>query len=109
ELDRAWLAYMKERPLTARGYIDNAHGNWLKKVMEKAHEEEVRVRAEATKGHAVATGPRGGVSEDGWADGPLFRSRAGRGLPRHSGRDRPRVSGHGLGEESPRRPGRTPR
>src|SRR5947209_3363711 len=46
-LDRAWLEYMKARPLTARGYIDNPHGSWLKDVMEKAHQEELRVRNEA--------------------------------------------------------------
>jgi hypothetical protein len=56
ELDRAWLEYMKERPLTARGYIDNEHGNWLKKVMEKAHEEEVQVREEAKKGTLTSPG-----------------------------------------------------
>ncbi len=56
ELDRAWLKYMKERPLTARGYIDNAYGNWLKKVMEKAHAEEVQVREQARKDTLTAPG-----------------------------------------------------
>jgi acylphosphatase len=55
-LDRAWLQYMKERPLTARGYIDNAHGGWLKQVMERAHEEELRVRDEARKGSLTPPG-----------------------------------------------------
>src|SRR5205807_2516498 len=55
-LDRAWLEYMKARPLTARGYIDNPHGSWLKDVMEKAHREELRVRNEAEKGTLVPPG-----------------------------------------------------
>jgi hypothetical protein len=49
-LDRSWLEYMKDRPLVARGYIDNAHGNWLRQVMEGAHQEEVRVREQARAG-----------------------------------------------------------
>lgn len=49
-LDRAWLEYMKVRPMVARGYIDNPHGNWLKKVMEKAHQEEMRLREQARNG-----------------------------------------------------------
>ena len=49
-LDSAWLAYMRERPMVARGYIDNPHGNWLKAVMERAHREEVEVREQALKG-----------------------------------------------------------
>jgi acylphosphatase len=60
ELDRAWLEYMKERVLTARGYIDNEYGNWLKKVMEKAYEEEVRVREEAKKGTLSPPGRENG-------------------------------------------------
>jgi hypothetical protein len=55
-LDAAWLDYMKERPMVARGYIDNPHGNWLKKVMEIAHEEEVRVREQAVKGTLTPPG-----------------------------------------------------
>jgi acylphosphatase len=49
-LDRVWLEYMKERPMVARGYIDNPHGNWLKRVMEETHKEEVSVRESAIKG-----------------------------------------------------------
>jgi hypothetical protein len=55
-LDKVWLAYMRERPMTARGYIDNAHGNWLKPVMEKAHLEELRVREEAEQGTLTPPG-----------------------------------------------------
>jgi hypothetical protein len=49
-LDRAWLEYMKVRPLVARGYIDNPHGNWLKAVMERAYLEELDLREQALKG-----------------------------------------------------------
>ena len=49
-LDRAWLEYMRVRPMVARGYIDNPHGNWLKAVMERAYEEELAVRREALAG-----------------------------------------------------------
>jgi hypothetical protein len=55
-LDKAWLAYMQFRPLTARGYIDNEHGNWLKNVMERAHAEEVRVREAALRGELPPPG-----------------------------------------------------
>jgi hypothetical protein len=50
QLDQAWLEYMKARPLVARGYIDNEHGNWLREVMERAHQEELRVKGEAESG-----------------------------------------------------------
>jgi hypothetical protein len=49
-LDEAWLAYFRERPLVARGYIDNPHGRWLKSVMERVHQEELKVRQEALSG-----------------------------------------------------------
>jgi hypothetical protein len=55
-LDKAWLEYMKVRPLTARGYIDNEHGNWLRRVMEEVHREELRVREEAVNGTLLPPG-----------------------------------------------------
>jgi hypothetical protein len=55
-LDAAWLAYMKERPLVARGYIDNPHGNWLRGVMEKVAEEEQQVRRQAEAGTLAPPG-----------------------------------------------------
>ena len=55
-LDRAWLEYMKVRPLVARGYIDNEHGRWMRKVMEEAHREEQRVREEAARGTLLPPG-----------------------------------------------------
>jgi hypothetical protein len=55
-LDAAWLSYMKDRPMVARGYIDNPHGNWLRGVMEQIHLEEVQVRAAAEAGSLVPPG-----------------------------------------------------
>jgi len=56
QLDAAWLAYMVDRPMIARGYIDNPHGNWLKNVMEKVHQEELQVRDLAKRGTLTAPG-----------------------------------------------------
>ena len=56
QLDAAWLSYMKARPMVARGYIDNPHGNWLRDVMEQVHLEEVRVRAAAEAGKLAPPG-----------------------------------------------------
>lgn len=56
QLDAAWLAYMKERPMVARGYIDNPHGNWLRDVMEQVHQEEVEVREAAKAGTLAPPG-----------------------------------------------------
>jgi hypothetical protein len=55
-LDKAWIQYMQARPLTARGYIDNEHGNWLKTVMERAHAEEVHARDAAHTGTLLPPG-----------------------------------------------------
>jgi hypothetical protein len=56
QLDAAWLAYMKERPMVARGYIDNPHGDWLRDVMEQVHLEEVQVRKSAQAGALAPPG-----------------------------------------------------
>jgi hypothetical protein len=56
QMDAAWQAYMKERPMVARGYIDNPHGNWLRSVMEQVHLEEVKVRTAAEAGTLVPPG-----------------------------------------------------
>jgi hypothetical protein len=56
QLDIAWLAYMKERPMVARGYVDNPHGNWLRGVMEPVHLEEVEVRESAIAGTLAPPG-----------------------------------------------------
>jgi hypothetical protein len=46
-LDRAWLDYMKYRPLVARGYLDNPHGGWMRSVKDQmlTEEQEIRIRA----------------------------------------------------------------
>jgi hypothetical protein len=56
QLDAAWLSYMKERPMVARGYIDNPHGNWLRDVMEQVHLEEVQLRKAAEAGTLTPPG-----------------------------------------------------
>jgi hypothetical protein len=56
QADSAWLAYMKERPMVARGYIDNPHGNWLRGVMEQVHLEEIQVRKAAEAGTLAPPG-----------------------------------------------------
>jgi hypothetical protein len=56
QLDAAWLAYMQQRPMVARGYIDNPHGNWLRGVMEQVHLEEVQVRQDAQTGTLLPPG-----------------------------------------------------
>jgi hypothetical protein len=56
QMDAAWLGYMKERPMVARGYIDNAHGNWLREVMEQVHLEELEVRKSAEAGTLAPPG-----------------------------------------------------
>jgi hypothetical protein len=55
-MDAAWLAYMKERPMVARGYMDNPHGNWLRGVMEQVDLEEVHVREAAKAGTLAPPG-----------------------------------------------------
>lgn len=56
QLDAAWRTYMKDRPMVARGYIDNPHGNWLRDVMEQVHQEEVEVREAAEAGTLAPPG-----------------------------------------------------
>jgi hypothetical protein len=56
QLDAAWLAYMQDRPMLARGYIDNAHGKWLRAVMEEVYREEVQLRDAATAGTLLPPG-----------------------------------------------------
>jgi hypothetical protein len=46
-LDRAWFTYMKDRPLTARGYLDNPYGKWMRRQANQmlTEDDEIRVRA----------------------------------------------------------------
>jgi hypothetical protein len=46
-LDAAWLAFMKQRPLVARGYLENEHGGWMRARRDQmiTEDEETRRRA----------------------------------------------------------------
>jgi hypothetical protein len=46
-LDRAWIEFMKHRPLVARGYLENEHGGWMRSRREQmiTEDEETRRRA----------------------------------------------------------------
>lgn len=56
ELDQAWLAYMKDRPLTARGYLENQHGKWMRKVAPQMLQEDSAVRSQARDGTLLPPG-----------------------------------------------------
>jgi hypothetical protein len=56
ELDRAWLAYMRDRPLVARGYLDNPHGGWMRGVAAQMLDEEQAVRRRAAEGTLLPPG-----------------------------------------------------
>lgn len=56
ELDRAWLIYMKDRPLTARGYLENEHGRWMRQVAPQMLQEDKSVRARARAGTLLPPG-----------------------------------------------------
>jgi hypothetical protein len=55
-LDSAWLTYMTHRPLTARGYLDNPHGKWMRGVGAQMVEEEETIRKRAAAGTLLAPG-----------------------------------------------------
>ena len=55
-LDRAWLAYMKDRPLTSRGYLENKHGGWMRKVAPQMLDEDQAIRARASEGTLLPPG-----------------------------------------------------
>jgi hypothetical protein len=59
-LDRAWLDYMKDRPLTARGYLDNPHGKWMRSVGPQMIDEEENIRRRAAAGTLPAPGRKSG-------------------------------------------------
>lgn len=50
KLDEAWLIYMRDRPYTAKGYLDNPHGGWMRGVAEQMLDEEAEIRRQATEG-----------------------------------------------------------
>ncbi len=57
-LDQAWLAYMKERPLVARGYLENPHGGWMRSVKDQMLSEEEQIRERARAGTLLPPGRR---------------------------------------------------
>lgn len=59
-LDAAWLSYMKDRPLTARGYLDNPHGKWMSSVASQMISEEQALRERAAAGTLLAPGRKCG-------------------------------------------------
>ena len=59
-LDAAWIEYMKQRPLTARGYLDNPHGKWMRSVGDQMVSEERELRSRAVAGTLLAPGRKPG-------------------------------------------------
>lgn len=59
-LDGAWGAYMKDRPYTARGYVENPHGGWMRGVKDQMIAEDEAVRRNAAAGTLVAPGRKAG-------------------------------------------------
>jgi hypothetical protein len=55
-LDDAWLTYMKDRPLTARGYLENQHGKWMRGQAEQMITEDDEVRDRAAAGTLLPPG-----------------------------------------------------
>jgi hypothetical protein len=49
-LDSAWLDYMKDRPLVARGYLENEHGNWMRGRRDQMITEDEESRRQARQG-----------------------------------------------------------
>jgi len=55
-LDQAWLTYMKDRPLTARGYLENQHGKWMRGQAAQMTAEDDEIRARAAAGTLLPPG-----------------------------------------------------
>jgi hypothetical protein len=55
-LDKAWLTYMKDRPLAARGYLENQHGKWMRGQANQMISEEEEIRRRAAVGTLLAPG-----------------------------------------------------
>lgn len=60
ELDNAWTSYMKDRPLAARGYLENPHGGWMRSVKDQMLSEESGIRQRAATGALLPPGRRAG-------------------------------------------------
>jgi hypothetical protein len=61
-LDAAWLAYMKDRPRTAKGYSENPAGKMFARVEAHMVGLEDAIEAAAAKGTLLAPGRRAGES-----------------------------------------------
>ena len=61
-LDAAWLTYMKDRPLTARGYLENQHGKWMRGQATQMTTEDDQIRARAAVGTLLPPGRKPGES-----------------------------------------------
>jgi hypothetical protein len=59
-LDAAWTEYMKDRPMTARGYVENPHGKWMRGVKDQMIGEDEAVRRHAAAGTLLAPGRAAG-------------------------------------------------
>lgn len=59
-LDAAWLEYAKHRPLVARGYLDNPHGQWMRSVRDQMINEEQELRSRALAGTLLPPGRKPG-------------------------------------------------
>lgn len=62
-LDRAWLAYMRDRPAVAQGYLDNPHGKWMRAAGPQMLEEERAIRAGAAAGTLAPPGRAAGEAK----------------------------------------------
>jgi hypothetical protein len=59
-LDQAWLTYVKDRPLTARGYLENEHGKWMRGQATQMIREDEALRARAAAGTLLPPGRKPG-------------------------------------------------
>jgi hypothetical protein len=55
-LDVAWLEYMKTRPFTARGYLENPHGKWMRRLADQMVWEDEEIRRRAVAGTLIPPG-----------------------------------------------------
>ena len=55
-LDRAWLTYMRDRPMVAKGYLDNPYGGWMRGQADQMLGEDEAVRDRALKGTLLPPG-----------------------------------------------------
>jgi hypothetical protein len=55
-LDQAWLTYMKDRPRTARGYVENPAGRMFDRIKDHLIGQEETLAAQAAEGKLLAPG-----------------------------------------------------